>query len=84
MSLDMGAMTPLFWLFEEHSKIFDIFEKVTGARMHVNYIRPGGVAKDLPLGTLDEIYSFLEAFSHRLDECETVYSLLILSYLYRC
>lgn len=48
----------------------EIYERVSGARMHANYIRPGGVAQDLPLGTLDSIYKFTIQFSSRLDEIE--------------
>jgi len=48
----------------------EIYERVSGARMHANYIRPGGVAQDLPLGTLESIYKFAMQFSSRLDEIE--------------
>lgn len=43
-ALDCGALTPLFWLFEEREKLFEFSERVSGARMHSNYVRPGGVA----------------------------------------
>lgn len=43
-ALDCGAMTPLFWMFEEREKTFEFYERVSGARMHANYVRPGGVA----------------------------------------
>ncbi len=43
-ALDIGAMTPFFWLFEEREKLFEFYERASGARMHANYIRPGGVA----------------------------------------
>lgn len=49
-ALDVGAMTPFFWMFEEREKLFEFSERVSGARMHANYVRPGGVAWDLPLG----------------------------------
>lgn len=43
-SLDVGAITPFFWLFEEREKMMEFYERVSGARMHAAYIRPGGVA----------------------------------------
>ena len=49
-ALDVGAMTPYFWLFEEREKLMEFYERVSGARRHAAYIRPGGVAADLPLG----------------------------------
>lgn len=69
-ALDIGAMTPLFWLFEEREKIMEFFERVSGARMFAAYVRPGGVAFDLPLGLLDDIYQWASVFSERLDEVE--------------
>lgn len=44
-ALDIGALTPLFWLFEEREKIMEFYERVSGARMHAAYVRPGGVAQ---------------------------------------
>lgn len=69
-ALDVGAMTPFFWLFEEREKIMEFYERVSGARMHAAYIRPGGVAIDLPLGLLDDIYDFSSKFAERIDETE--------------
>ncbi|XP_017716300.1 PREDICTED: NADH dehydrogenase [ubiquinone] iron-sulfur protein 2, mitochondrial [Rhinopithecus bieti] len=69
-ALDLGAMTPFFWLFEEREKMFEFYERVSGARMHAAYIRPGGVHQDLPLGLMDDIYEFAKNFSLRLDELE--------------
>ncbi|NXL26399.1 NDUS2 protein, partial [Setophaga kirtlandii] len=42
-ALDIGAMTPFFWMFEEREKMFEFYERVSGARMHAAYVRPGGV-----------------------------------------
>jgi NADH:ubiquinone oxidoreductase subunit D len=42
-ALDIGALTPFFWLFEEREKMMEFYERVSGARMHAAYIRPGGV-----------------------------------------
>ncbi|XKL67195.1 hypothetical protein PGB90_010615 [Kerria lacca] len=68
--LDIGGITPFFWLFEEREKMMEFYERVSGARMHAAYIRPGGVAQDIPLGLLDDIYQFISLFSQRLDEVE--------------
>jgi NADH dehydrogenase (ubiquinone) Fe-S protein 2 len=69
-ALDVGALTPLLWAFEEREKLMEFYERVSGARMHASYIRPGGVSLDLPLGLLDDIYSFVLNFSARIDEIE--------------
>ena len=69
-AMDVGAMTPFFWAFEEREKLMEFYERVSGARMHAAYIRPGGVASDLPVGLLDDIYIFINQFNFRLDEME--------------
>jgi NADH dehydrogenase (ubiquinone) Fe-S protein 2 len=46
----------------------EIYERVSGARLHSNYIRPGGVAQDIPLGTLESLFQFIIQFSSRIDE----------------
>lgn len=69
-ALDVGALTPLLWAFEEREKLMEFYERVSGARMHAAYIRPGGVSLDLPIGLLDDIYSFVIQFSSRIDEIE--------------
>lgn len=61
-ALDAGAMTPFVWAMEEREKIIEIFEKVSGARFHMNYFRPGGVAKDIPQQVFEDIKDFLEQF----------------------
>jgi NADH dehydrogenase (ubiquinone) Fe-S protein 2 len=68
--LDIGGLTPFFWLSEEREKMFEFYERVSGARMHAAYIRPGGVAIDMPLGLMDDIYEFSSKFNERLDETE--------------
>lgn len=69
-ALDVGAMTPFLWAFEEREKLMGFYEKVSGARMHANYIRPGGVAMDLPVELVEEIAFFCQQFSSRIDELE--------------
>ena len=69
-ALDVGAMTPLLWAFEEREKMLEFYERVSGARMHAAYIRPGGVSQDMPLGLSEDIYQFAQHFPKRLDEME--------------
>nr|YP_007890532.1 NADH dehydrogenase subunit 7 [Andalucia godoyi]AGH24026.1 NADH dehydrogenase subunit 7 [Andalucia godoyi] len=69
-ALDVGAMTPMLWGFEEREKLMEFYERVSGARMHAAYVRPGGVSQDLPLGLCDDLFTFAEQFSSRLDELE--------------
>lgn len=69
-AMDVGAMTPFLWAFEEREKLMEFYERVSGARMHASYFRPGGVSKDLSLGLLHDIYDFSSQFSQRLDEME--------------
>lgn len=69
-ALDVGALTPFLWGFEEREKLMEFYERVSGARMHAAYIRPGGVNQDVPVGFLEDVYSFIEQFPYRLDEIE--------------
>lgn len=69
-AMDVGAMTPFLWAFEEREKLMEFYERVSGVRMHSAYIRPGGVSQDIPLGLLDDIYTFVEQLHVRLDEME--------------
>merc|ERR1712137_309506 len=69
-ALDVGAMTPFFWLFEEREKIMEFYERVSGARTHAAYVRPGGVSLDMPLGLMEDIYEFCEKFVQRIDEVD--------------
>jgi len=69
-AIDIGATTPLLWLFEEREKIMGFYEAVSGSRMHANYFRPGGVAEDLPEGILPEIKSFVIDFVKILKDVE--------------
>ncbi len=69
-AMDVGAMTPFLWAFEEREKLMEFYERVSGARMHAAYIRPGGVSSDLPLKLLDDILNFANKFIIRLNEIE--------------
>ncbi len=71
-AVDLGATTPLLWLFEEREKIMEFYERVSGSRMHANYFRPGGVASDLPDGLLEDIVVFIEQFPKYLADVETL------------
>merc|ERR1712070_667187 len=73
-AMDVGALTPFLWGFEEREKLMEFYERVSGARMHAAYVRPGGVAQDIPLGLCEDIYRFAEQFSSRIDELEELLS----------
>ena len=73
-AMDVGALTPFLWAFEEREKLMELYERVSGARMHANYVRPGGVAQDLPIGTLESISQFSKQFASRIDEIEDMLS----------
>jgi len=68
--LDLGALTPFLWGFEEREKLMEFYERVSGARMHACYFRPGGVSLDIPAGLLNDIFIFVDQFRFRLDELE--------------
>jgi NADH dehydrogenase (ubiquinone) Fe-S protein 2 len=69
-AIDVGAMTPMLWVFEEREKLMEFYERVSGARMHASYFRPGGVHMDIPVNLLPDIYIFLEQFDNKLREME--------------
>ena len=69
-AMDVGAMTPFLWAFEEREKLMEFYERVSGARMHAAYFRPGGLQVDIPKGLLNDIYMFTEQFTLRLTEME--------------
>lgn len=70
MALDVGAMTPLLWGFEEREILMSFYERASGARLHANYFRPGGVAKDIRMDLLDDIAAFCERFPKVIDDIE--------------
>jgi NADH-quinone oxidoreductase subunit D len=69
-ALDVGAITPSLWGFEEREKLMEFHEAASGARLHANYFRPGGVAKDLPVGLTDRIAAWAETFPKFCDDLE--------------
>lgn len=69
-AMDVGALTPFLWGFEEREKLMEFYERVSGARLHAAYVRPGGVSQDLPAGLLDDIYMWATQFGDRIDEVE--------------
>jgi len=71
-ALDVGALTPFLWGFEEREKLMEFYERVSGARMHAAFFRPGGVALDLPMGLCNDIVWFVNQFGFRLEELETL------------
>lgn len=69
-AMDVGALTPFLWAFEEREKLMEFYERVSGARMHAAYVRPGGVAQDLPLGFCEDLAAFCQQFASRIDDME--------------
>lgn len=73
-ALDVGAMTPYFWGFEEREKRMEFYERVSGARRHATYRRVGGVSRDRPRGRREDRYDFIEGFKVRRDELDELLS----------
>ena len=69
-AMDVGAMTPFLWSFEEREKLMEFYERVSGARRHAAYFRHGGVSADIPSGLLNDIFLFVNQFNIRLAEVE--------------
>lgn len=69
-ALDVGAMSVFLYSFIDREKCMDFYEEVSGARMHANYFRPGGVARDMPTGLAEKIRQFANDFVARIDEIE--------------
>ncbi|HSU05838.1 MAG TPA: NADH-quinone oxidoreductase subunit D, partial [Acetobacteraceae bacterium] len=69
-ALDVGAITPSLWGFEEREKLMEFYEAASGARLHSNYYRPGGVNRDLPVGLEERIAEWAETFPKFVDELE--------------
>ena len=71
-ALDVGALTPPLWGFEEREKLMVFYERASGSRMHAAYIRPGGVHQDLPQKLIDDIGHFCDTHPKVLDDIETL------------
>lgn len=71
-ALDVGAMTPILWAFEEREKLMEFYERASGARLHSAYFRPGGVHQDLPPALLVDIATFCETFPRHIDDLEAL------------
>ncbi len=71
-AMDVGAMTPALWGFEEREVLMEFYERVSGARMHANYFRVGGVHQDMPAGLAEDIYEYAGRFPKFVDEIETL------------
>ena len=71
-AMDVGALTPTLWGFEEREKLMGFYEKVSGSRLHANYFRAGGVHKDLPRGLDKEIGDFCKNFPQIINDLETL------------
>ncbi|MBS1000879.1 NADH-quinone oxidoreductase subunit D [Acetobacter persici] len=72
LGLDCGAVTPALWGYEEREKLLEFYEAASGARFHANYVRPGGVARDIPAGLEDKIGAWAKEFPAWIDELETL------------
>lgn len=71
-AMDVGALTPPLWGFNEREKLMDFYERACGARLHANYFRPGGVHQDLPPALLDDIEAWAHQFPARLDDIDAL------------
>jgi len=71
-AMDVGAMTPILWLFAERERIYDFSERVSGARMHAAWFRPGGVHQDMPDGLAEDIRAWAEGFPKVLDDMQAL------------
>ncbi len=71
-AMDVGALTPPLWGFEEREKLMIFYERACGARLHAAYFRPGGVHQDLPPALIDDIDAWADAFPGALDDIDTL------------
>ncbi len=71
-ALDVGAMTPLLWMFEEREKMMEFYERASGARMHAAYFRPGGVHQDITDELIDDIARLFSDLPRKIDDMETL------------
>jgi len=71
-AMDVGALTPPLWGFEEREKLMVFYERASGSRMHAAYFRPGGVHQDLPPKLIDDIYAFCDPFLKVVDDLDAL------------
>src|SRR5213594_4890504 len=74
-AMDVGALTPPLWGFEEREKLMVFYERASGSRMHAAYVRPGGVHQDLPQRLIDDIWSWCDPFLRVVDDLDRLLSL---------
>ena len=72
-AMDVGALTPPLWGFEEREKLMVFYERASGSRMHANYFRPGGVARNLPPALINDIEAFCDPFLQVVDDLEALF-----------
>ena len=70
--MDVGAITPALWGYEEREKLMEFYEGVSGARLHANYFRVGGVHQDLPVGMAEDIGEYVNGFQNFINDMETL------------
>ncbi len=71
-ALDVGAITPALWGFEEREKGMEFYDRVCGARLHANYFRPGGVSLDMPAGLAEDMYEWCESVPEVINDLDTL------------
>jgi len=71
-AMDVGALTPPLWGFEEREKLMVFYERVSGSRMHAAYFRPGGVHQDMPAQLVDDVYNFCDPFLKVVDDLDNL------------
>ena len=72
LAMDVGAMTPMLWAFEEREKLMEFYESACGARLHAAYFRVGGVHQDIPAGMGEDILAWADGFPKILEDMETL------------
>ena len=71
-AMDVGAMTPMLWAFEHRELLMEFCERASGARLHMAYFRPGGVARDIPQELLDDIGKWADEYPQMIDDLENL------------
>jgi NADH-quinone oxidoreductase subunit D len=71
-AMDVGAVTPFLWAFEQRELLMEFYDRASGARLHANYYRPGGVHQDLPAGLTDDIMAWAEKFPKVVDDIDVL------------